>query len=494
MGIIARQSIKRSIISSLGVLIGMLSTIFIYPLATNAYGFVQFLISTSTLLALLLSFGSPGLVVKYFPEFKKDKGYLGIILSFAVTSILIFTGIVLIFKKEIFSFLSSMNFNVELLDKNLIIIFILAILLTFIQIMMYQSANFKRIVIPSIIHELGYKLLLPVLILLYYFHQINLTELSYAIVGFYIFSFVLNFIYVKTIGGISISDKSFLKLPKKKVNEMLTYMGFSGLNVLSANITTRIDTIMIPMLISTSANGIYTIFLFMSNTLAIPMNSLNQIASPVVSDSIKNSDYKNIDDIYKKTSINAFLAGAIIFIIVWTILKDIVAIMPKNHNFLPYLNVFLFLGIAKLVDMLTSVNSYIIIYSKYYKYNLLFLTILAAVNLILNYLLIGKYGIEGAAIATLISITLYNLLKLIFIKIKFGLFPFNKNTAILIISSTVVFIIGYFIPSSNLPILNLIYKPLILISIYYLLLKAMKIKADAITLAEDFILKHIKLK
>ncbi len=494
MGIIARQGIKRSIISYIGVFIGMISTLFIYPLARDAYGYVQFLISTSTILALFLSFGSTGLIVRYYPEFKKDKGYAGIIISFIIATIIVVLGILYALKSSIYNFLKTKDFDLVLLNQNLTIIFSLAILLIFIQAFIYQAANYKRIVIPSIIHELAYKFLLPILVLLYYFNIISIQNIAYIIVMFYVFSFILNAIYVYTLDGMSIKNKGFWTLPPKKIKEMIQYMGFSGLNVLSANITTRIDTIMIPLLLSTTANGTYAIFLFMSNTIAIPMNSLNQIASPVVSDSIKNSDYQNIDNIYKKTSLNSFIAGSFLFIVIWTILPDLLQIMPMNKQITPYLYVFFFLGIAKLIDMLTSVNSYIIIYSKYYRYNLIFLLFLSLMNLILNYYLINSYGITGAGIATMISIILYNFIKLVFIKRKFNLFPFTNNTLIIILIAIITFTVGIYIPSSNFAIINLIYKPVIIIIIYYFLIKFLKLEADIIDIVNNLLEKYLHLK
>ncbi len=493
MGIIARQGIKRSIVSYIGVFIGMISTIFIYPLARDAYGYAQFLVSTSTILALFLGFGSNGLVVRYFPEFKKHKGYLGIILSFIFSAIVLVSAILFLLKVPILKFLQAKEFNIDSLNQNLIVIFILSVLLILIQTFIFQAANYKRIVIPAVIHELAYKFLLPILVLLYYFEYIALGEIAYFIVIFYLFSLILNGIYVKSLGGISIKRTGFWNLPSKKIREMLQYMGFSGLNGLSSNITTRIDTIMIPMLVNMAANGTYAIYLFMSNTLAIPMNSLNQIASPVVSESMKNSDFKNIDDIYKKTSLNSFIAGAFIFIVIWTILSDLLHIMPKNDEIKPFVYVFFFLGIAKLIDMLTSVNTYIIIYSKYYKYNLLFLLFLAILNLLLNYYLIKLYGITGAGIATMLSIIMYNLVKLVFIKIKFDLFPFTKNTLIIILIACIVFFAGNHIPSSNFPVLNMGYKSVVITVLYYLLIKLFKLKADIIEIVENILKKYLQL-
>lgn len=129
---------------------------------------------------------------------------------------------------------------------------------------------------------------------------------------------------------------------------------------------------------------------------------------------------------FTKTSLNSFIAGAFIFVLIWININDIVSIMPGKDGISPFINVFLFLCIAKLFDMVTSINSFILIYSKYYKYNLVFLLILALMNIVFNYHFITQYGIVGAALGTMISVFIYNIIKLIFIQMKFRINPFSK--------------------------------------------------------------------
>jgi len=101
--------------------------------------------------------------------------------------------------------------------------------------------------------------------------------------------------------------------------------------------------------------------------------------------------------------------------------------MGQEKMFLAKTTVALLL-IAKLLNLAASTNNEIINYSKFYRANLVFLLILAFINIVLNIYLIPKYGISGAAFATLASFIIFNLLKLIFIKVKFGFLPFSKNT------------------------------------------------------------------
>lgn len=491
MGIIARQGFKRSILSIIGSLIGVISLLFIYPLSKDSYGFAQFLISSASFFAIFFSFGSTSLVIRYFPELKDkySKGFLSIIFSVTFLVISVSTIFFSVFKHAIINFLGKLDFQTQIINENLIVIYTLSVLFIIIQILIFQSANFKRIVIPFVIHELSFKVFLPVLILLVFMGKIEIFHIGTGLLFFYLVSFILNGIYLKNLGGLSLNKNTFLALTKKKMKELLSYMGFSGLNIISENLTTQIDRIMIPLLLTMSSNGIYSIFLFMSNTIAIPATSIYPIASPIISESMQNGDIQNVKSIYKKTSLNSFIAGAFIFVLIWININDIVSIMPGKDGISPFINVFLFLCIAKLFDMVTSINSFILIYSKYYKYNLVFLLILALMNIVFNYHFITQYGIVGAALGTMISVFIYNIIKLIFIQMKFRINPFSKSTLSIFLILIITILIGRYLPATPLVVINFIYKSLLISGIYYFLIKIFKIESELIPTGEKLVVK-----
>ena len=73
-------------------------------------------------------------------------------------------------------------------------------------------------------------------------------------------------------------------------------------------------------------------------------------------------------------------------------------------------NVFLILGLARVIHMFLGFNQTILITSRAFRYDLIFNIFLLLSAFYLNYLLIPKYGIDGAAIATAVSIVVYNLI------------------------------------------------------------------------------------
>ena len=70
MGIIVQQTIRNSIATYLGVAIGMLSTIILFPniLGAEKYGLTRTLIAISTISGQLISFGLPSAILKYLPS------------------------------------------------------------------------------------------------------------------------------------------------------------------------------------------------------------------------------------------------------------------------------------------------------------------------------------------------------------------------------------------------------------------------------------------
>jgi O-antigen/teichoic acid export membrane protein len=497
MGIIARQGIKRSFLIIAGNLIGAFSVVFIYPLAKDAYGYAQYLLSFATLLGVFLSFGTSSLVVRFFPDLKEkfEKEFLTIIFIFAIPTFAFLTLLIAFFKNDFMSFLSKLNFDTDIISSNYTIIYLLSIVLVVISILVLQASNYRRIVIPYAINDLTFKVFLPVVIYTYFIGYFALNGISISLFVFYFLSGVAIAVYLKSLGGLNLGAVSFFDIPVATRKNMFGYMSFSGLNILGEILTTNIDRVMIPLLLSISSNGIYSIFLFMSNSVLIPFSSLYPIASPVISESMHKNDFENVADISKKTSLNGFIAGFLIFLLIWINIRDIVGAMHSKDELLPFINVFLLLGLAKLIYILAGVNTYILIYSKFYKYNLLFVLSLAGMNVVFNYFFINLYGISGAALATLLSVLIYNSTKALFIQLKFKINPFSVYTIPMVLIGTAVYLMAFYLPATSYTLLNIAYKSLLVSMVYYGLIKVAGIKAELITKSEKFVVeRYEKLK
>jgi hypothetical protein len=107
--------------------------------------------------------------------------------------------------------------------------------------------------------------------------------------------------------------------------------------------------------------------------------------------------------------------------------------------------IFFLLGLTRIIDMGTGVNAQIIATSVYWKFELISGVILLSLMLPLTYILTVNYGLIGPAIATIISITIYNLIRIVFLWSKFKLFPFTIKTLYTLLVAGTCWLACYFL-------------------------------------------------
>ena len=80
MGVIIKESIKSSLISYFGVLIGFVNIGILQPriITIEQIGYIGLITSYAELLAQLFSFGIPSMISKFFPWFEIEKKFKGI--------------------------------------------------------------------------------------------------------------------------------------------------------------------------------------------------------------------------------------------------------------------------------------------------------------------------------------------------------------------------------------------------------------------------------
>ncbi len=463
MGIIKDQSVKNSILSYFGVAIGVISALLIYPLNTEAYGLAQFLYSTAFFLLPFASFGITSGIIKFFPRFRttdsnEHNGFLFLILSIGLSGFVAFLIVFFLFQPYIISFLSNLGFDQNILVPNIPYILSLLLLLLLIFIFTFFLNNMKEIVVPNFLHLTLYKIFLPIIIFLNFKQIIENSTFSLSIVIYFIFVLIALIIYTMYLGQFNLKpfSKGFITKPLRR--EIISYLSYSNLNIIGNTLAFRIDLIMVAMMLGFQMTGTYGILFALAGTIDIPNQSIIQIAAPVISDSWEKNDIKEINNIYRKSSITLITFGTFLFLGTWLCLDSILELSTNTKLLSSVKYIFFFLGLAKLIDMVTGVNTQIIIFSKYFKYNLIFILILGIVNVVSNYFLILEFNVVGAAMATFAAMLIINLVKLLFIYIKVGIHPFSKSTGMLLIIGMVSYAIAFYIPNLENPFLNIFVK------------------------------------
>jgi O-antigen/teichoic acid export membrane protein len=83
---------------------------------------------------------------------------------------------------------------------------------------------------------------------------------------------------------------------------------------------------------------------------------------------------------------------------------------------------------------------------------------MALINIMLNLVLIPKFQVIGAALSTFLSLTIYNLIKLAYIYIRFKIQPFSWATLSVLALGALGFGLSLLIPDTGNHILNILLK------------------------------------
>jgi O-antigen/teichoic acid export membrane protein len=177
-----------------------------------------------------------------------------------------------------------------------------------------------------------------------------------------------------------------------------------------------------------SSTAIFDIASRIAVIIAIPKNSIVLISAPILSAALHNNEVKEVESIYKKSSLNLYIIGSLLLLGIWCNVDSVFQLIPNSDIYSSGKWVVLMIGLAKLTDMMTGLNSEILTNSKYFRYDLVFVFLLTALLALTNIYLIPLYGYNGAAAASFISMLIYNLTKLLFIYNKMHIQPFSWKT------------------------------------------------------------------
>jgi len=470
MGIIERQGIKQSLAAYVGVLIGVVNLLYIYPkfLTEDELGLIRFIIDTAMMVAPLIFLGSNTIIIRFFPHFKdaekKHNGFLFFLCAILGVGFLLFLLGSFFFQEDIVSYYTCKN---ELFTPVLPYIVPLVFLIAYTQLFTSYASNFKRIVVPNILNDIFIKICLPLLVIGFALEVISFNQIFLGVLLAYVVVLLGQIGYLRYLGQFYLKP-NFSRFNTPLLKEMGSYGAYGILGSLGSRLAERIDIIMLASLSTLDYTGIYVIPLFISNVIDIPRKAISRITSPIVAEKWKEQKIEEINSLYQKTSLNQFIIGLWVLIGIWLSVDDLFSIIPRGDKYALGKYVVLILGTARVVDMITGVNSEIIGYSKYFRFNLYMILCLAAFNVCINYLLIPEFNINGAAMATLSSVIVFNLMKFVILKWKLNMQPFTWQTLwVLIIGLTAYFITAYCIPLTGSAIANMAIKSILVTLIFF---------------------------
>ena len=452
MGIIIRQGFKSSIVSYIGVIIGIFNVLILYNKFLTQEQLGLYASTLLTFPVIYMSFallGVPSVAVRFHSQFQDYAARRQLFTFIIITPLVGLSAFVLLYILLKPFYLKFYLDNSPLLVKYYYVFIPLTIGMVYLLALESYSRINLRIAVPSLIREVGLRLANSLLVLLFGFNfisfdtMVNLTVVSYglAIIAILIYLHFQKRLYTSL-------DFGFIKHPAFK--EMYQYGLWVLLGGASAALLPHIEKVLLPAFKGgLGSTAIFDIASRIALVISIPRNSIVMISAPIISAAYQRNDMKEIDTIYKKSSLNLFIIGSFLFLGIWVNIDSIFSIIPKSEIYSQGKWVVLMVGISRITDMMTGLNTEILTNSKYYRYDIVFMLFFTVLILFSSQFLIPLYGFNGAAIAALLSTATYNIVKLLFIRFKMNIQPFTIGTIKVIVLGLSAYLASSFIPNFN---------------------------------------------
>ena len=464
MGIVLNQSIKNIVITYFGFGIGAINALFLYTnfLGKTHYGMVAFLLSAANIMMPLMAFGVHSTMIRFFSRYKTEQErekFMSFMLVMPLLLIIPITFITFFFYDQIAFYLLKKNPEIK---PFLWLIPVIGICMGYFEVFYAWVKVHMKSVVGNFISEVLVRIIIMFLLFCVHFEWITKDEFIYGLLIAYLLQFLVMKMY-----AIRVKMPTFKLSIPENVKELFGYSFFIILSGSVAVLLMDFDKVMIPNYIKIENNALYSVAIFIATVIAVPSRAMLQIIYPITAKLMNENKQEELNDLYKKSAINLQVFGGLIMLGIFLNITELYKLIPGDYS--GGIIVVFIIGLTKFYDVILGNNNAIILNTKYYKSVLFFGLLLVFMMVVLNMILIPPYGIVGSAWATLISVMVYNTIKLLFVVKKMNLYPFTVNTWKSFGIIGLVFVGFYFWDFPFFPIVNIILKS-VLITIVYIYL------------------------
>lgn len=483
MGVVLRQSFKNTLIIFIGFAIGGINVLFLYThfLEASYYGLVTFLLSTANILMPLLVFGMQHTIIKFFSSYSEKSDKDNFLITAVILPLLIIIPIAFIGAlcyEYIADLLSQEN---PIIKKYTYLIFLISIFMGYFEVFYAWSKVQMKSVFGNFIREIFARICVTILLVAVYFGLLSNEQFIYALVLVYMIRMIIMKIYAFKLYFPKILNFAF----PKNLKEILSFSFYIILAGSAGSILLEIDKFMIPQIEKIEEVAYYAVGVYIASVIAIPSRALQQIANPITAQELNKNNLSEVEKLYKKSSINLLIIGGLFFLLINVNIHELYQLINKPE-YTVGVYIVLIISNSELFKLSLGTNGAILTNSKHYKMLFKFSVAMAVSIVVLNRILIHLMGIEGAALATLIVVVIFGVIKVIYVKNKLGMHPFSKDTFIILLIILILFFAFYFISTSINPFLSILIKSIIITVVFLFSIIKLQLSDDMVHLYQKY--------
>ncbi|WP_152268067.1 lipopolysaccharide biosynthesis protein [Agriterribacter humi] len=452
MSTIRRQSIISSIVIYIGFAVGMLNVYFFTKeglFTPSQYGLTGIFIAIASMMQAFASLAMPSYIFKFHPYYnhhlsarKNDMVTWALLIGCIGFLLVMLAGWV--FKDLV---IRKFGENSPDLVNHYYWIFPMGFGLTVYTILESYTWSIHKPVLTSFLKEVLWRLFTTVLIVFFIFRAIGSFDVFIKMYAFTYPGIALTlFIYLIATKQIHFTFE-LSKVTRRYFKKIISLCLFVYSGMLIFTLSQVFDSLVIASVLDDglSKAGIFGLAQIMTSVIQAPQRGIIAASIAHLSKAWKDKNMELLQKIYQRSSINLLLFAAGIFALITLNYREAIYTLGLKDAYLAGFSAFVLLGLTRVIDLGTGLNAQIIATSNYWRFELVSGIILLAFMLPLTYILTKQYDILGPAIANLISISIYNMVRIVFLWKKFRLQPFTLSSIYTIVVAGCSYAICYFI-------------------------------------------------
>ncbi|MGB3592498.1 MAG: oligosaccharide flippase family protein [Nonlabens sp.] len=477
MGIVVKHSFWNLFSTIIGVVLGAINVLvlYVYFLDKEYFGLSQYILSAAFLIFPVLSFGIHNAIVKFYSSFTSKlerDAFLTRMLLLPLAVIIPVSVLMTVFYQEIALLLSKKN---ALVYDFVWVIGIIGAAQAYFEIFYAWVKVHMKTIGGNFLKEVFYRVGVSIGLALVALEIINDVQFILLLVPIYV---------MRTLAMMLLALKTYRPRLSLTYNLRLREVyQYSLLMVLAGAVGTAmidLDKTMINQYLTIENISYYGVAAYVSTLVAIPVRAMSQILHPLTSKLYNAQDFKGIEDLYKKSSLNLSIVGGLILLLILCNLHQFYDLQPEGYSLA--IPVVFFIALVKYSENLLGSNNAILYNTNLYKITLWLGLGLAVLAFFLNSWLIPIYGLSGAAIATFVAFMSYSLAKVLTVYTQLRIHPWTIKTSQVLVLILLLFAVFYFWDFPFHPIINIAIKSILLVMAYGIAIIRFKMSTELLEL------------
>lgn len=502
--IMARESVWGSIVTYIGVALGFFTTFFVLAtyLSPEEVGLTRVLVELSTLLSGFAMLGLSTSISRYFPYFaeveevamsegetKRSPAHRGFFFWLMCIS-----GVGLLFTLSLYAFGADLinpffGSGSALLREYYVWVLPLTTFITLWTVAELYAIQLMRLAIPRVIKELVLRLLLLISYAAYALGWVSLVGFVALFVAAYALCMLLAYLYLSRITTLSLAREE--GFPDKELQRgFARYSLLATLSVVGTTLAGRMDLFVLTFIPSAGLRSVavFTIGFFMVSIIEIPTRAIIGLATARIAQMMRSEDYSRVAGFARTVSHYQLLTSLVLYLIVYASLTELIGLMPSAKAYQGSAEVFVILGLSKLIEVSFTASHPIINTSRFYQWSLYYTLWCVVAAFLANVYFIPLWDVRGAAAATLLTTILgYALLQCV-IKYRLGFTLVSGRMLRSLLLGLVLYLIIPYLPSVEHQLLSILLRSLCVGALSVLGIVALRLAPEA----ESYLLGYLR--